>query len=400
MPIQFTCSCGRKLQAKEEHVGRRVKCPECGAEATVPGPDDAVQTAEPAGARPSPVQKERNRSREDEDEDRPRRRSRGRDDDDEEDDRQRRRSRADDDEEDDRRRSRYDDEDEDRPRRARGTSGKASAALLLGLLGFCLGPLTGIPAIILGLMSLSEIGRSRGRLGGKGMAIAGLLLAVLGTLFSIASTWYAFTRVEDARDRLIVSNNMKQMTLAMHDYNSTYGQLPTAQSIPGVQPASKLSWRVQILPFVEAQNLWVQFHQDEPWDSPHNKPLLTPMPKIFAHPKYPEANAQGLTYYRVFVGENAPFHPERVSRIPADFLDGTSNTILIVEAADPVPWTKPDELQYDRRKAVPKIGGHFRGGTVVVLADGSVRIISPSLSEQTLRSAIDPNDGVPLGPDW
>ena len=39
MPIQFACSCGHKLQAEEEHVGRLVRCPACGAETTVPGPE-------------------------------------------------------------------------------------------------------------------------------------------------------------------------------------------------------------------------------------------------------------------------------------------------------------------------------------------------------------------------
>ncbi|HKI31687.1 MAG TPA: DUF1559 domain-containing protein [Gemmataceae bacterium] len=346
----------------------------CGTETTVPGPDHAVQTEEPAAARRSPVQKEPRRSGE-EDEDRPRRRSRERD---EEEDRPPRRR---------------------RPRSPRETSSKATTALILGLLSFCLGPLTGIPAIIQGLKGLGEIDRSRGRLGGKGRAIAGMLLAGFSSFLFVIGVWLVYTRVDETKDRTIVMNRMKQMTLAMNNHQSIFHHLPTAAPIERVQP-TKLSWRVQILPYVDAQNLARQFHQNEPWDSPHNKPLLTPMPKIFAHPKYPGANAQGLTYYRVFIGENAPFRPDRVTRLPQDFPDGTSNTILIVEAADPVPWTKPDELPYDRGKPVPEIGGHFRSGTVVGLADGSVRIISPDLSEQTLRCAIDPSDGLVLGPDW
>src|SRR5262249_53173021 len=151
MPIQFTCSCGRALQAKEEHAGRRVKCPACGAEATVPPGDEAVVPDEAAQPKPSPVQAgepRRPKDADDYDEDRPRRRSRGHEDDEEdEDDRPRRRSRERDEEDEDRprRRARGDEDDEDdRPRRreAEGTSGKATAALVLGLLSFCLGLLT------------------------------------------------------------------------------------------------------------------------------------------------------------------------------------------------------------------------------------------------------------------
>jgi hypothetical protein len=31
MPIDFSCSCGKKLRVKDEHAGRKFKCPDCGA---------------------------------------------------------------------------------------------------------------------------------------------------------------------------------------------------------------------------------------------------------------------------------------------------------------------------------------------------------------------------------
>jgi hypothetical protein len=91
-----------------------------------------------------------------------------------------------------------------------------------------------------------------------------------------------------------------------------------------------------------------------------------------------------------------------VSRFPASFPDGIANTILIIEAADPVPWTKPDELGYDPNKPLPRLGGHFWQGTNAAMADmHAVTLrIGRGLSEQTLRNAIDPNDGQPLGSDW
>jgi serine/threonine protein kinase len=59
-------------------------------------------------------------------------------------------------------------------------SGKASAALTLGILSWCIGwILTAIPAVICGHMALSEINASNGQLGGHGRAVAGLVLGYI-----------------------------------------------------------------------------------------------------------------------------------------------------------------------------------------------------------------------------
>src|SRR5439155_1388856 len=106
-----------------------------------------------------------------------------------------------------------------------------------------------------------------------------------------------------------------------------------------------LSWRVLILPYIEQDRLYRKFRLNEPWDSPHNKKLLEMMPKTYAAP-----NAKGdppyTTHYQVFVGPGAGFEGKRGLRI-GDFTDGTSNTILVAEAARAVPWTKPEDLPYD-----------------------------------------------------
>ncbi len=73
---------------------------------------------------------------------------------------------------------------------------------------------------------------------------------------------------------------MKQFGLALHNYYDTNHCLPPA---PLVDAKGKplLSWRVAILPFLEQDNLYRQFKLDEPWDSEHNKKLISKMPKIY-----------------------------------------------------------------------------------------------------------------------
>jgi hypothetical protein len=130
------------------------------------------------------------------------------------------------------------------------------------------------------------------------------------------------------------------------------------------------------------------------------------MPKIYA-PIKTKTKQPYMTYYQVFTGPSAPFKlkPDgskpfgaRGPRLPASFPDGTSNTLLVVEAADAVPWSKPDDLVYDDKKPVPKLGAEFGGGFLGALADGSVRFFRNSLDEQMLRYLIMPADGMPI--DW
>jgi RNA polymerase sigma factor (sigma-70 family) len=198
-------------------------------------------------------------------------------------------------------------------------------------------------------------------------------------------------KVEEAKSRMVSSNNLKQMGLAMHNYLSTYNKFPTG-AIYSKDGKPLLSWRVSILPYIEQDALYKEFHLDEPWDSEHNKKLLAQMPKIYG--------AKGTqTHYRVFTGKDTMF-PAQKGLGPADITDGFSNTILIVEAPEAVDWTKPEELEYDAEKPLPKLGGKPRAnGTLVCIADGSVRMLPTTIPEKTLRALITPAGGEKIEPE-
>jgi Protein of unknown function (DUF1559) len=193
------------------------------------------------------------------------------------------------------------------------------------------------------------------------------------------------------------------MALAMHNYNDEYGHLPPA-AIRDSYGNPLLSWRVAILPYVEQDDLHKQFHLDEPWDSSHNLELVRLMPKIYYSPAQPQMPAEGQTYYRAFVGPGTAFERDGL-KIPIDFPDGTHNTFLVIEASDPVPWTKPDELKYYPDQPVPSLGGIFHNegwlarqrnlnnGFNVALADGAVKWFPRNTPEATIRAYITRNGG-------
>jgi RNA polymerase sigma factor (sigma-70 family) len=157
-----------------------------------------------------------------------------------------------------------------------------------------------------------------------------------------------------------------------------------------------LSWRVALLPYLEQQELYRQFKLDEPWDSPHNKKLLAKMPKVFAAPGVTTREPY-TTFYQVFVGPHAAFEKHRAMRI-ANITDGTSNTLLIVEAGSAVPWTKPEDLHFDEDEPLPELGGAYPGIFNAAFADGSVHVFRKNANPDLLRALITRDGGEPVDP--
>jgi hypothetical protein len=150
---------------------------------------------------------------------------------------------------------------------------------------------------------------------------------------------------------------------------------------------------------MEQQALFNEFKLDEPWDSNHNKKLLAKMPKVYS---IPGKNKPGdtETYYRVFVGNGAGFDWIKGARFPADFSDGTSNTMMCVIAAESVPWTKPDELEFDPDKDMRKLLGTVNGKLQAGMFDGSCHTFKKIPSKETIHAAITRAGGEVLGEDF
>jgi hypothetical protein len=198
----------------------------------------------------------------------------------------------------------------------------------------------------------------------------------------------------DAKARAASRENLKRIALAMHEYASQHGNRLPAPAIYGKDKKPLLSWRVAILPFLDQNNLYRQFHLDEPWDSPHNKTLAEIQVKTYMPVGGVKAPV-GSTYYQVFVGKGAAFEAHKQMDIPASFPDGTSDTILVVEAGKPVPWTKPEDIDYPEDRPLPPLGGLFKDVFQAAFVDGSTYTLKKKCDERILRIAILRDDGTP-----
>lgn len=214
-------------------------------------------------------------------------------------------------------------------------------------------------------------------------AAAGLILAHL--LPAIRASM-------DASRRAQCVNNLKQIALAMHNYHSANNTFPRPASIhENGKPL--LSWRVVILPYLGQQDLYNKFNLDEPWDSAHNKALLKEMPSVYSCPNRVKPEPF-TTPYEVLVGKNAMFEKDQDTGVQ-DVTDGTSNTLLVVEARNAVPWTKPDDLTFNPGAAASLCGAGSAhpGGFNAAMGDGSVRFIRDKIDVNKFRSMITRNLG-------
>jgi prepilin-type processing-associated H-X9-DG protein len=270
-------------------------------------------------------------------------------------------------------------------------SGKAIASLVVGAL-FFFACLSGVPAILLGQHALSDIRRSGGRVTGRPMAIGGIVLGVIGCLFTLVLAQRLFGEDIEWSRRAMCTNNLKQIGLALHNYLDIHGTFPPA-AITDKNGKPLLSWRVAILPYLEFGPLYAKFHLDEPWDSPHNRSLIEPIPSVFAC-RSDRTRKSGMTEYQAVIGLDTAFTPDFKPLRVQDFTDGTTSTLLIGESRRSVPWTKPADLSFNM--GVPLSGlGSYHGrpdeGFNALFADGHVGFIKNTVSPTALDAILTRN---------
>jgi prepilin-type N-terminal cleavage/methylation domain-containing protein len=309
----------------------------------------------------------------------------------------------------------------------------------------------------------------------KGFTLIELLVVIAIIAILIGLLLPAVQKVREAAARSQCSNNLKQMSLALHNCNDTYQKLPpvVGRFPSGTGTANTLQF--WLLPFLEQDNLYkaaydgaTNSYDAELYMNPaYGFTSGTQVVKTFLCPSDPSVNnghtanapngadntPMAATSYganaQVFgqcagAGANPPFlitHSEGNARIPGTFTDGTSNTVVFTdkyaECNNSAGSSTSGGSIWGRRSVIPSTYGPYIGyiaknvgGYAVTppflvqpapyngncdfrwpssphsgviqagLGDGSVRTVSQGISPETWWSAITPNGGEVLGPDW
>lgn len=231
------------------------------------------------------------------------------------------------------------------------------------------------------------------------------MVAVGGAV--VALTLPAVQAAREAARRMQCANNIKQIMLAFHNYHDTRDKLPPAFSVDK-DGVPLHSWRVLLLPYLDQNGLYEQIRLDEPWDSEHNKQFHDVDVPVFRCPS--SDSKPGQCDYSVIVGDETVFKSDpKESNVQTlvDLSDGTSNTICLVERAEPVCWMDPTkEISYKdacngiacskkekekNEKAV--IGSNHSGGINAGFWDGSVRFILETINPDVWEILIHCSDG-------
>jgi hypothetical protein len=198
--------------------------------------------------------------------------------------------------------------------------------------------------------------------------------------------------------RIEAINNMKQIALACHNHQDANKHLPAPRMSAvkdGKEHDVQLSWRVALLPFVEANPLFNAFDLSTGWDHPNNAPFEDQMPSVYTCPYREEVAPTRMTHFQYFTGPDTLF-PDNAGRKIQEIPDGSWNTFLFAEADKGVVWSQPADMAIRPGQPLPLPADRF----LAAMADATVRMISrDTTSDAILRQLINPNDGKPA-PGW
>ncbi len=189
-----------------------------------------------------------------------------------------------------------------------------------------------------------------------------VVIAIIGILVSLLLP--AVQAAREAARRMQCSNNLKQMGLAVHNFESAYKKLPSSVRPGGLTTAPRIAGLTFLLPYIEQTSAYNKYDQTKNWSDAVNLPITRIRISTFNCPSTPEperldgvpelspwsATFVSTTDYSPTIGVDqrlvsaglvdnlngtslAGLLPKNGSPKLRDATDGLSNTVMYAESA-------------------------------------------------------------------
>lgn len=243
-------------------------------------------------------------------------------------------------------------------------------------------------------------------------ALIDLSVVLILAGFLLSCVFMPPVEAREASRRIQCKNNMRQLSLALHNYHDVFGSFPPAYAIDA-EGRPLYSWRVMVLPFLDQGPLYNLFRLDQPWDGPQNRDLAKSMPNVFACPSRGSGSGEcrECTSYVAVVGDRTIWPDNGRATHIRDVKDGTSHTVLLIESHSRIPWTEPRDLSLgqalDELTSAESAITHshtpesflyendLNTSRCIALADGSMRYARQGADRDTWSSLFLIDDGKP-----
>ncbi|HWL11212.1 MAG TPA: DUF1559 domain-containing protein [Planctomicrobium sp.] len=213
--------------------------------------------------------------------------------------------------------------------------------------------------------------------------------------------------IEFAREaaRSSQCKGVKQIGLAMHNYYDMYETFPLQAS--GDPPHS---WRIDLLPLLDKESLFKKYDQSQEWNSEQNLPIAKTVVSSWTCPSMPPPLPDALvsTAYAIPVSEHGVYSPGKPPLKMKEITGGMSHAAVLVEVCGAgIIWSEPRDVIVDPDRTTVRVlrevtdqsdqpfSSYHPAGSVVLVANGDVRRLSPKTSPEVLNALFDATSNYP-----